>query len=330
MHSSPCLLPSSNALCSSLDCVTVSSMTVRLPPTTNELDIKDKQRLLRQTRKLSQILGELPRGDTLQPHLESSSMPAVEAASTDHPQQRQQHIRFSKHSLMDSPCRPFRFPLNPRSAEASTMSPRVQSSSRAALGRSSSMKPLPAHPRISQPDSARLGLGRLSRARSTESIHPDESAQRVGRLSIVEKKPTRSSSLRIINHRGREKDGSRRRTVHNPGTGAFQTHSRRSTDSFTPTHSQRRSVSLWARRRITKDDPAHHQRSSADQGQEDDASDDSRQPLTEAQRIHSIRRGRKLAQVCPDLNFLCPVTKCSFAALRGRASNRPVQGDISL
>jgi hypothetical protein len=270
-------------------------MTVPLPPTTNDLDIRDKLRLLRQTRKLSQIFGELPREDIVQPHLAgcNMNMPAVEEASTDHPQQRQQHIRFSRHSLIDIPSRSFRFPLNPRSAEASIMSP---SSSRVALGRGSPTRPLPVPPsHIGQLDSARFNLGRLRRARSTGSSH--ENARRAGPLSIVENKPARSSSLRTTNLQTRPKDRSRRRTVYNPDTGAFQTHTRTSTDIFTPTHSQRRSVSLWNRRRMTKGDPAHQQRITADQNREDDASVDTHPPLTEAQKTQSIRRGRKLAQV---------------------------------
>src|SRR6266566_248784 len=117
-------------------------MTVRFPPTTNDLDIKEKQRRLRQTRKLSQILGEIPRDDAEQPHLEGYKRPAVESATTDHPRQRQQHIRFSKLSLIDSdsPGRPFRFPLSTRSAEANKMSPQLLGSSRDALGRSTSTR----------------------------------------------------------------------------------------------------------------------------------------------------------------------------------------------
>jgi hypothetical protein len=273
-------------------------MTVRFPPTTNDLDIKEKQRRLRQNRKLSQIFGELPWEDTEQPHLEGYERPlaAVESPTTDHPRQRQQHNRFSKLSLVDSdsPSRPFRFPLSTRSAEASKMSPQLLGSSREALGRSTSARRQPTHPsHISQLESTRFGLGGLRRAGSTGSTGSDESARGASHLSIVENKPTRSSSLRIVDRQTRLKDKSRRRTVLNPDTDAIQAHSRRSTDLFTPTHSQRRSVTLWVRRRIAKDD----HRSTADQGREDDGSADSHQPLTEAQRVQSIRKGRKLAQV---------------------------------
>jgi hypothetical protein len=159
------------------------------------------------------------------------------------------------------------------------------------------MKRQPSH--SSQLESARFGLGGLRRAGSTGSTGSDESARGAGHLSIVENnlKPSRSSSLRIANRQARPKDKSRRRTVLNPDTDAIQAHSRRSTELFTPTHSQRRSVTLWIRRRNAKDDPAHLHRSTADQGREDDGSADSRQPLTEAQRILNIRKGRKLAQV---------------------------------
>lgn len=271
-------------------------MTVRFPPTTNDLDIKEKQRRLRQNRKLSQIFGELPRDETVQPHLEGYERPAVESATTDHPRQRQQHNRFSKLSLVDSdsPCRPFRFPPSTRSAEANKMSPQLLGSSREALGRSNSARRQPTHPsHISKLESTRFGLGGLRRAGSTGSTGSDESARCAGHLSIAENKPTRSTSLRLTNRPTRLKDKSRRRSVLNPDTDAIQAHSRRSTDLFTPTHSQRRSVTLWARRKITKDDHL----STVDQVREDDSSADSHQPLTEAQRVLSIRRGRKLAQV---------------------------------
>ena len=286
--------------CSRPRCRIINSMTVRFPPTTNDLDIKEKQRRLRQTRKLSQIFGELPWDDTEQPHLEGYDRPAVESASKDHPRQRQQHIRFSKHSLIDSdssPSRPFRFPLDSRSAEANKMSPPLLGSLRDALGRSNSTtRRQPTYPsHISQLDSARFG-GRLGRAGSTGSTGSDESTQGPGHLSIVENKPTRSSSLRITNRQAWPKDKSRRRSVQTPVTGVTQAHTRRSTELFTPTHSQRRSVTLWTRRRTAKDDPATLYRDTADQGREDGDSADLH-PLTEAQRIQSIRRGRKLAQV---------------------------------
>lgn len=271
-------------------------MTVQFPPATNDLDIEEKLRRLKQNRKLSQIFGELPRDDTEQPHPEGcNGPPAVESASTDHPQQRQQHIRFSKHPLIESgpSSRPFCFPLNPRSVAANKMSPQLQVSSRDALERNTSTGRQPTHP--SQLESARFGLGRLRRAGSTGSTGFGESARGSGHRSTVENKPTRASSLRLINGQTRLKDKSRRRTVHNPNTDVIQAHSRRSTELFTPTHSQRRSVTLWARRRITKDD--HQHLSTVDQGREGDGSADLRQPLTEAQRIQSIRRGRKLAQV---------------------------------
>jgi len=271
-------------------------MTVRFPPTTNDLDIEEKQRRLRQNRKLSQIFGELPRDDTEQPHLEGYKRPAVESATTDHPRQRQQHIRLSKLSLVDSdpPYRPFRFPHSTRPTEADKMSPQLLESARDVLGRSTSTRRQPTHPsQISRLESTRIGLGGLRRAGSTGSTGSDESAGGEGHLSVVENKPKRSTSLRIINREARVKGKSRRRTVLDPDTDAIQAHSRRSTDLFTPTHSQRRSVTLWTRKRTAKDDP----RSSTDQSREDDGSADSHQPLTEAQRVRSIRRGRKLAQV---------------------------------
>jgi hypothetical protein len=47
-----------------------------------------------------------------------------------------------------------------------------------------------------------------------------------------------------------------------------------------------------------KDDPAHQPPAEYDQDRENEAPDDGHPPLTEAQRIQSLRRRRKLAHVC--------------------------------
>lgn len=244
-----------------------------LPPTTNESDDKDKRRLLKQMRKLSQIFGEVPPEISAQPHVARCTTPAVEAPSPDSPRR---HVLFPSYTFIDSPSRSFRFPLSSHSAAPSSMAPQLLSPTRDALGRSSSTRRLPARP----------------------TTHFDESARRPGHSTIVTEMPARSSSLRILNHVHQlPKDKSRRRSVHNPIPAAFHAHPRRSIDNHTSTHSQRRSVSLWSRR-ITKDDPAHQRHSIAVQGQEDGVSGDTHPPLTEAQRTQSLRRGRKLAQVC--------------------------------
>src|SRR5579863_10146588 len=113
MHTPPSLLPSVSS-CSSLNSTTVSSTS--MPPTANDLDEKDKQRLVKQTRKLSQILGELPREATARPHTAGPSTP-----SPDLFQQHQQRVRFSRqrNSSIDPPSRSFRFPLQPSSEATS-------------------------------------------------------------------------------------------------------------------------------------------------------------------------------------------------------------------
>jgi len=307
MHILPSLLPS-NASCCSLDSATVSSQSSPSPPIMDDLDDRGKERLLRQTRKLSQILGELPLEVTAQPHQATSyyGPPVADTPSADQPHQRRQYVRFSRHSFMGTPSRSFRFPLS--SAVETSMSPQILPSARDALGRSSSTRrpsTSPTHP--NQLDLARLGLGRLRRVGSTRSTQSNESSRRASHIAVTEKRPTRSTSLRILEpvHEARPKDKWRRQSVHEPVTVALHGPSPKSADVPTPIHSQRRSVSFWIRRRTMKDATSHQQRLEADQDREnDDASDDTHPPLTEAQRIQSLRRRRKLAHVCTWLMLL--------------------------
>ncbi len=298
MHGPPSLLPSSSS-CSSLDSITASSMSV--PPTTNDLDDKDKQRRLKQTRKLSQILGELPWDATAQPLLGGRSALASEVPSPDLPQPHQPHVRFSRHSFIDSSSRSFRFPRPPLSEGMSAMSPHLLPSARDALGRSNSTtRRPPGRPSpISQLDLPRFGLGRLRRAESTRSNQPDESGLRAGHLPCVAETPTRSHSLRVPNqfHQARPKDKWRRRSVHDPVIVASQTPSQMPTGIPSSSTRFQRSVSLWGKKKAQKDDPTLQQRPISDQSQEYDASGNEQPPLTEAQRTQSLRRGRKLAQV---------------------------------
>jgi len=177
------------------------------------------------------------------------------------------------------------------------MPPQILPSAREVLGRSSSTR-RPSTP-STQLDLTRLGLGRLRRAGSTRSTQPNEGSRRAGHITITEKKPTRSTSLRIVDpvHEVRPKDKWRRQSVHEPVTVALHGRSPKSADVPTPIHSQRRSVSLWIKKRTMKDAPSHQQLPEADQERENDALDDTQPPLTEAQRIQSLRRRRKLAHL---------------------------------
>ena len=302
MHTHPSLLPSVSS-CSSLDGSTVSS--VSMPLTANDLDERDKQRLVKQTRKLSQILGELPREATARPHTAGSSTLTAEAPSTDlSQQQHQQRVRFSRQrcSFIDPPSRSFRFPLQPSSSEAaSEMSPPLLPPAQDGLGRSTSVRRRPSTrpSHAGQLDLTRFGLGRLRRAGSRSGQY-DENARHVGLLSDVAELPTRSTSLRVPNHvpQARPREKLRRKSVNNLSSiVASQTPSQKSIGISSSARPQRRSVSLWTKRRTTRDDSAHHQRPITGRSREDDDEDDEQPSLTEAQRIQSLRRGRKLTQV---------------------------------
>lgn len=309
MHTHHSLLPSVSSR-SSLDSTTVSSISIQ--PTANDLDEKDKQRLVKQTRKLSQILGELPPEVTARPHTAGSSAQTAEAPSTGLSQQYQQRVRFSiqRYSFIDPPSRSFRSPLQPSSEGTSEMSPPLLPPARdgppVPVGRSSTPTRRRPSTRLShtgQLDLTLFGLGRLRAAGSTRSDQSDENARPGGLLSNVAEMPTRSASLRVSNqvHQARGGDKPRRRSVQDPSSLiASQTTSQKSTgNSSSTTHPRRlgRSVSLWAKGKTTGDDSAHHQHPTTGQIREEDDWDDEQPPLTEAQRIQSLRRGKKLTQV---------------------------------
>jgi hypothetical protein len=279
----------------------VSSMSLP-PPTTNDLDEKEKQRLLKQTRKLSQILGELPReASAAQPHLAGSSTSAAEAPSADIPQHHRQHVRFSRHSFIGSHTHSSRLPLPSYSEfeETSDMSLHRRPSVRDTPVRSGSTRRPPTRPYSNQLDLARFGLGRLRRTESTKSSRTDENTLLTGHSSDVARKLARSTSLRVPNnvHQVRPKDKSRRRSVHSPVIAASQMPPQKPTGNSSSTRFPKRSASLWSKRSVTNAEPVRQQRPASAQSQEDDASGDEHPPLTEAQRIQRIRRGRKLTQV---------------------------------
>jgi hypothetical protein len=239
-----------------------------------------------------------------QPHLVGCSTPGAEGPSIDASQKHQQHVRFPRHSSIDPPSRSFRFPLPSEETNAMTLNSSPPVRDVHALGRSDSTQRRTARPpHLNQLDLARFGLSRLCRADSTRSNQPDKSTRRARRPSNVAERPerpTRFTSLRVSNnvHQARPKDKLRRQSIHSPTVATFQTSPQRPTGvSSSSTHNQRRSVSLWARR-ITKGDSAYQQCPTSDESQENDAPDDEHAPLTEAQRIQSLRRGRKLTQVC--------------------------------
>lgn len=300
MHEPPSLLPS-NSSCSSLDRHTVSSMS--LPPTTNDLDDKEKQRLLKQTRKLSQILGEPPREAAAQPHLVRCSLPTAEAPSSDASSQlHRQHVRFSRYSFIGSRSPSFRFPPPSYPEETSDMAPNRRPSIRDAPARSSSTRRPPARrPSYSnQLDLARFGLGRLRGAESTKSNESDENTRLTGHPSDVAAMPARSSSLRVLSrvHQTLPKGKLRRRSVHNPVIAASRMPPQKPTGPSSSARIQRSvSLSLWTKRSVTKDESVRQQRPTTAQGWEGDASRDEHPPLTEAQRMQRIRRGKKLTQV---------------------------------
>jgi hypothetical protein len=266
-----------------------------LPPTTNNLDDRDKQRLLRQARKLSQIFGELPQ-EIITPPLARSGSPAEEIPPMD---SSHLHISSARSSFIDLSTHSFCFPA--RSVPSRPMSPQHLPSARDILCRSSSLRWSQAlFPHNSQRDLPRFGFGSLRKAASTTSLRPNEDVPRPKHLPSGSKMPFRSSSVRLLNrkHLARTRDSSRRQSVNNPVLFESHAHPQRSEDLSAPVHPQRRSVSLLSKRRNTKGVHVQQWRFSADQGQEDAALAEAYPPLTKAQKTQSLRRGRKLAQVC--------------------------------
>jgi hypothetical protein len=287
---------SPNTSCSSLDDTALSSTSrsMPLPPTTNNLDDKDKQRLLRQARKLSQIFGELPQ-EIITPSLARSGSPVAEVPSTD---SSHLHISSSRNPFIDPSTHFFCFPA--RSVPSRPMSPQHLPSVRDTLCRSSSVRWSPAlFPHNSQRDLPRFGFGSLRRAASTTSLRPNEDVPHAKHLPGGTKMPFRSSSVRLLNrmHLARTRDSSRRQSVNNPVLLESHTRPQRSEDFSTPVHPQHRSVSLLSKRRNTKGVHVQQWHFTAE-SQDDAALTEADPPLTKAQKTQSLRRGRKLAQVC--------------------------------
>ncbi|KAF8269364.1 hypothetical protein EI94DRAFT_1006532 [Lactarius quietus] len=252
---------------------------------------KEKQRLLRQVKKLSQILGGPPHA-TVAPTLLVRGNPTVEVPPTGF---SQLHV--------PSPGRPFTEPSSrsPRSSRifhtsaASTMPPPPppsilhDDSNRNGPKRLSSI--IPAH--INQLDLARFGLGGRQRSGSMISAHSDENASNTDHRCLVAETETLSDSSNAHSlDLKRPGNKPRWRSVYNPGPTEFDARSRRSDDSSMPAYSSKRTVSLWTKRAASNEG---RRQPLADQRQ--DIISGMHPPLTESQRIMSLRRGRKLAQV---------------------------------
>jgi hypothetical protein len=262
---------------------TPSTLTTR-----NKIDGKEKQRLSRQARKLSQILGELPQETAALAHPVKGSTPE---SSVPPMGLSQLHASCSRPSFSEPSTRSPRLSHIFHTVTASTMPPSLlpsvhDGSSRTGHRRRSSI--ISAH--INQLDLTRFGLGRRDSG-STSSAHSDENAQHTDRRSLVEEALSDSSNLHSLDVT-RPRNKPRWRSVYNPRPMEFEAHPRRSENSSMPAYSSKRSVSLWAKRRPSNED----QRSLANQGQKNITSG-AHPPLTESERILYLRRGRKLTQV---------------------------------
>ncbi len=290
-------MPSSSLL-ASLGQPDLSPASTPSPLTTrNDLDDKEKQRLLRQARKLSQILGELPQPAVAPVHPVRGRTPPVEVPPTG---LSQLHVPSSSgRSFTEPSSRSPRFSLMSHTAAASTMSspsflPSIHDdSNQNGSKRRSSI--IPAH--INQLDLTRFGLGRRhwSGSMRMSSGHSDENASHTDHRSLVAETLSDSSDLHSLDHVHvtRPRNKPRWRSVYNPKPiTEFGAQPRRSDSSPMPASSSKRGVSLWTKRTSNEDQRCPL----ADQGQEDTTSG-THTPLTESQRILSLRRGRKLTQV---------------------------------
>lgn len=289
-------MPSSSLLASLGHADLSSASTPSKLTTRNNLDGKEKQRLLKQARKLSQILGELPQA-TVAPILPVRGNLTVEVPP---PGFSQLHVPSSGRSPTEPSTRSPRFSRIFHTVEANTMSPPPppsvvhDDSNRTGPKRLSSI--IPAN--INQLDLTRFGLGHRQWSESTCSTHSDENASHTDHQTLVAETETLSDSstnLHSLNTRPRNK--ARWRSVYNPSPTVFDARPRRSEDSSTmPAYSSAcsstRSVSLWTKRSTSNKDQRH---TLANQSQ--DNTSGMHPPLTESQRIMSLRRGRKLAQV---------------------------------
>lgn len=286
-------MPSSSLLASLGQPDLSSACTPSKLTTRNNLDGKEKQRLLRQARKLSQIFGEPPQA-TVAPTFPVRGNPTVEVPP---PGFSQLHVPSSGRSPTGPSTRSPRFSRISHTVEANTMSPPPlpsvvhDDSNRTEPKRLSSI--IPAN--INQLGLTRFGLGRRQWSGSTCSTHSDENASHTDHQSLVAELETLSDSstnLHSLNTRPRNK--ARWRGVYNPSPSKFDARPRTSEDSSTmPAYSSStRSTSLWTKRTTSNEDQRH---TLANQSQ--DIASGMHPTLTESQRIMSLRRGRKLAQV---------------------------------
>jgi hypothetical protein len=285
-------MPSSSLL-ASLGYPDLSSAST--PPTLtsrNNLDGKEKQRHLRKARKLSQILGDLPHA-TVAPALPVRNDLTVEVPPTGF---SQLHVPSSGRSFTEPSSRSPRFSHIFHTVAPGKMLPPLPSvdrdgSNQTRPKRLSSV--IPAH--LNQLDLTRFGLGRRQYSESTFSAHSDENASHTDHRSLMAETETLSDSTNLHSpdraHVKRPRNKPRWRSVYNPGPMESDARPRRSEDSSMPACSSKRGVSLWKKRA-----PSNEGHTLADQSQEDITSE-MHQPLTESQRITSLRRARKLAQV---------------------------------
>ncbi|KAH9064152.1 hypothetical protein EDB87DRAFT_1377339 [Lactarius vividus] len=289
-------MPSSSLL-ASLGHPDLSLASTPSPPTSrNDLDGKEKQRLLRQASKLSQILGELQATVAPTRPVRDSTPAVLEVPPTG---LSQLHVPSSSGRSFTEPSpRSPRFSPMAHTVAASTMSPSLlppvhDDSNRTVPRRRSSI--IPAH--INQLDLTRFGLGRRdwSGSMRASSAHSDDNASHTDQRPLVAETQSDLSDLHSLEnvHVTRPRNKPRWRSVYNLNPMEFGAHPRSSGDSPMSACSSKRGVSLWTKRRASNEG----QRCPlADQGQEGITSG-MPLPLTESQRVLSIRRGRKLTQV---------------------------------
>ncbi|KAI0274710.1 hypothetical protein BC834DRAFT_849257 [Gloeopeniophorella convolvens] len=280
----------------SLDNSIAPSRPASLPPTRNELNGKEKQRLLKKARKLSQILGELPPQETshiTQPHLIQSGTPATKRSSRD---------TLLSHRLGRSifgndshSARSLRLPLAPRSASTNIPSSLLPVQDIPEAG-SPSPPSMPTSPRSVQSDHSRANFLDLRRAKSVGSVRSNENTSRV---TTLERSPPKSSSRRSPSRarQGLLNDSAKRRSIDSMVTEDAAELARRSGDSSGSTESHRRGMLPWSRKRGSKDSFSHQRHFSDVGSRADVAAYGIQATLSETQRNLGVRRGRKLAQL---------------------------------
>jgi hypothetical protein len=281
-------MPSSSLLASLGHPDLSSASTPSKLTTRNNFDGKEKQRLLRQSRKLSQILGELPHA-TVAPAVLVRGNPAVELPTTGF---SQLHVPSSGRSFTEPSPRTPRFSHIFHTVAKSTMPsppPSVvhDDSNRTRPKRLSSIISAP----INQVDMTRFSLRRRQSSKETNSAHSDENASHTDHRSLAAETETLSDSCNLHSNNTGPRNKARCRSVYNSSPAELDARPRRSEDSSTI--SSKRGVSLWTKRRASNENQRHNLAEQSQGG----ITSEMYPPLTESQRITSIRRGRKLAQV---------------------------------